>query len=106
MAPLASFVPVLLAGFAAAKTCLNLTIPVDISARQALYKPVPIEGNLDVTAFSQAFAQQGQNYSQVLQKDFQTVKGNYSISAKFCHPDKGPGSTVQLLSHGIAFDKT
>lgn len=97
----------LLAGFAAAKTCTNLTIPVDISSRQGLFKNVSIEGNLDATAFAQGLTNIGQNYTDVLLQDYQTLKGKFQISAKFCHPDSGvKGSTIQLLSHGIGFDKT
>jgi hypothetical protein len=97
----------LLAGFAAAKTCTNLTIPVDISSRQGLFKKFPIEGNIDAGAFATAYNQQGRNYSQTLLQDFQTLKGSYEISAEFCHPDGGIASSiVQVLSHGIGFDKT
>ncbi|KAF2260400.1 alpha/beta-hydrolase [Lojkania enalia] len=38
---------------------------------------------------------------------YQTLAGDYSISAKFCRPDNGyNGNVIQLLSHGIGFDKT
>ncbi|KAF2681206.1 hypothetical protein K458DRAFT_372073 [Lentithecium fluviatile CBS 122367] len=106
MAPATTWTPLLLAGLAAARTCSNLTIPVSISSRQGQFKDVPAESNLDTGAFAQAFTQQGRNYSATLLEGFQTVTGNYSISAKFCYPDYGTGSTIQLLSHGIGFDKT
>ncbi|ORY04681.1 Alpha/Beta hydrolase protein [Clohesyomyces aquaticus] len=97
----------LLAGFAAARNCANLTIPVSISARQGLFKDVPFEGNLDATTFSQNFNNIGQNYSQVLLQGYQTLTGNYKIAAQFCVPEAGSKtSTIQLLSHGIGFDKT
>ncbi|KAF2641750.1 alpha/beta-hydrolase [Massarina eburnea CBS 473.64] len=106
MAPLSAFTLLFLTGLAAARVCTNVTIPIDISARQGLFQNVPSEGNLDTGAFVQAFNQRGRNYSQTLLEGFQTVTGSYRISAKFCHPDGGAGSTVQLLSHGIGFDKT
>lgn len=97
----------LLVGSVAAKTCLNITIPVDINSRQAVFNKVPVEGNLDVTAFSQEITQQRRNYSAVLLKDYYNLIGSYKISAKFCHPDGGiKGSVVQVMSHGIGFDKT
>jgi len=67
---------------------------------------IPSESNLDTGAFALAFGQQGRNYSDTQLEGFQTLTGNYSISAKFCHPDNGTGSTIQLLTHGIGFDKT
>lgn len=106
MVPLKTFTSLLLAGLAVAKTCSNLTIPVSISSRQGQYRNVVAENNLEAGAFALAFTQRGRNYSHVLLEGFQTVTGNYSISAQFCHPDYGAGSTIQLLSHGIGFDKT
>ena len=102
-----TFATFLLAGVAAAKTCTNFTIPVDISSRQGLFREVPTAGNLDATAFAQEFTRIGQNYTAVLLQDYQTLKGSYKISAKFCTPDSGSkSSVVQLLNHGIGFDKT
>ena len=104
---ISTFATFLLAGIAAAKTCTNFTIPVDISSRQGLFREVPTAGNLDATAFAQEFTRIGQNYTAVLLKDYQTLQGSYKISAKFCTPDGGSkSSVVQLLSHGIGFDKT
>ncbi|KAF2110514.1 Alpha/Beta hydrolase protein [Lophiotrema nucula] len=107
MAPPSFYVFVLLNGFAAAKTCCNLTIPVSIASRQGLFASIPQEGNLDATAFSQAFTTLGGNYTEQLLEGYQTLTGDYEISAKFCYPDGGSKDTViQLLSHGIGFDKT
>jgi hypothetical protein len=96
----------LLAGAAAARQCTNVTIPINIESRQGVFQKIPVEGNLDTTAFAQSFTRQGGNYSQQLLQNYTTVMGTYQISGKFCHPDSGPGSTIQLLSHGIGFDKT
>ncbi|KAF2702744.1 alpha/beta-hydrolase [Pleomassaria siparia CBS 279.74] len=104
---ISTLLPLMLTGIATAKICTNITIPVDISSRQGLFRTVPLEGNLDATAFIQEMNNIGQNYSAVLLQDYQTLVGSYEISAKFCYPDSGvKGSTVQLLTHGIGFDKT
>jgi pimeloyl-ACP methyl ester carboxylesterase len=34
------------------------------------------------------------------------VSGTYEISATLCTPDCGPGTTVQLLTHGVTLDKS
>lgn len=34
------------------------------------------------------------------------MSGKYNISATICHPDKGPSSTLQILTHGIGFDRS
>jgi hypothetical protein len=106
MAPLAALSSLLLASVAAARHCQVLTIPVDISSRQGLFKEVPVESNLDVGGFATRFNQYGLNYSATLLKGYQTLKGSYKISAQYCCPDSGSSGTIQLLSHGIGFDKT
>jgi pimeloyl-ACP methyl ester carboxylesterase len=34
------------------------------------------------------------------------VGGNYDIAATYCEPDSGPAGTLQILTHGIGFDRT
>jgi hypothetical protein len=106
MAPLASVGALLLAGFVSANTCSNFSIPIEISARQGVFPNIPAESNLEVTAFAQEFSQQGRNYSATILQGYATVQGKYEISAKYCQPENTNGSTIQLLSHGIGFDKT
>ena len=95
---------------ASAKICTNLTIPVQISARQGIFDVAPITCNQDVTTFSQDFNSiaNGTNYTQEALLGYQTVTGSYSISAKFCTPNNqtSPNPTVQVLTHGIGFDKS
>lgn len=93
-----------------AKICTNLTIPVEISARQGIFNVPPITSNMDATTFVQKFNSiaNGTNYTQETLVGYQTVTGAYSISAKFCTPDvmNSSSPTVQVLTHGIGFDKT
>ncbi|KAF2658539.1 alpha/beta-hydrolase [Lophiostoma macrostomum CBS 122681] len=108
MAPSISSVLLLVfAGLATAKQCQNFTIPVDITARQGKFLEIPLEGNLDATTFSQLLTQNGANYTATLLQGYQTLQGSYNISAKYCIPDnEKPGPIVQVLSHGIGFDKS
>lgn len=106
MAPLKALSPFILAGFAAARQCSNFIIPVDISSRQGQFKEVPVETNLEVGAFATRFNEFQKNYTATLLEGYQTLKGSYKISAQYCHPDSGSSGTIQLLTHGIGFDKT
>jgi hypothetical protein len=99
MAPVAAFTPFLLAGLAAARQCSNFLIPVDISSRQGQFKE-------DTGAFATRFNEYQTNYTATLLQGYQTLKGSYKISAQYCKPDKGSSGKIQLLSHGIGFDKT
>ena len=97
-----------LAGSAAAKTCVNLTIPIDISARTAVFDIQVPQTNLDPTVFIQNLTQQGRNFTDVALTGYKTTTGSYDISAQFCTPSNKPasGTTLQILTHGIGFDKT
>ncbi|KAI4703293.1 hypothetical protein J4E81_002171 [Alternaria sp. BMP 2799] len=106
MAPLKALLPLALASVAAARQCANFMIQTPITSRQGQFKEVPVEGNLDVGAFVASFNQFGKNYSAELLEGYQTLQGTYNISAQYCKPASGSGNTIQLLSHGIGFDKT
>lgn len=99
----------LLAGSAAAKQCVNFTVPVTISARTGVFgNSQTLETNLDATYFAQNMTEQGQNYTAAAFTGFQTTAGTYNISAKYCVPSFSNASGVnalQILTHGIGFDK-
>lgn len=99
-----------LAGSAAAKTCMNMSVPVTISARTGVFNlPVP-QTNLDSTAFIQNQTQQGRNFTETALSGYATTAGTYNISAQFCMPSSMNATTakptLQILTHGIGFDKT
>ena len=108
MIPLSSFILALLIGSTAAKICQNITVPVDISARTGIFDlPIP-QSNSDATAFIQNLTQQGRNFTDVALTGYQTTAGRYQISTQFCVPSENAVSnpTLQILTHGIGFDKT
>lgn len=37
---------------------------------------------------------------------YKTVKGSYKLAATYCEPDNGPGDAVQVLTHGVGFDRS
>ena len=105
MAPLTTLSPLLLASVVAARQCSVFQIPIDISSRQGLFKAVPVENNLDVGGFATRFNEYQKNYTATLLEGYQTLQGSYEISAQYCCPDSGSSGTIQLLTHGIGFDK-
>ncbi len=98
----------LLASSAAAKLCVNVTIPASISARQGVFNVPALAGNLDATTFAQNYTSIKANFTEESLTGFATITGEYNISAQFCKPDvmNGTNPTVQVLTHGIGFDKT
>ena len=98
---------VLLASLAAARKCSVVDVPVSVSARQGVFNiDLPVT-SLDATTLVQNITQQGRNFSAIATAGYATVAGDYKISAQYCVPDEDTSSnpTVQLLTHGIGFDK-
>ena len=107
----------LLASLAAAKTCINATVPVNVDARTGLFNIATPLTNLDATTLASNFTQQGRNFTQFALEGYQTINKRYNISTEFCMPDSMASSqgswgsssatspVVQVLTHGIGFDK-
>lgn len=98
----------LLATSAVGKKCINATVPVTITARTADFNvPIP-HTNLDVTTFIQNNSRQGSNFTKQALLGYCTRKETYHISTQFCTPDEptAASQTLQILTHGIGFDKT
>lgn len=88
-----------------AANCQNLTIPVSVSARNGVFNLANPATNIDSIDFSLDLSRQGHNLTQELLAGYNTVSGNYEIAATYCEPDSGPGKVVQILTHGIGFDR-
>lgn len=83
-------------------------IPVSISARQGVFDVSALKHNLDATTFNQNLTSIRGNFTETALAGYADVTGNYFISAQYCRPDnpKDANGVVQLLTHGIGFDKT
>ena len=92
---------------AAAKQCVNTTVPFKLSARNGVFDILTLQGNLDATIFAQNVTSIRGNFTQTALVNYATVTGDYEISARYCMPDNGTssGSVLQFLTHGIGFDK-
>lgn len=99
---------VLLAGTVTAKTCINATVPVTISARQGTFDWAVPQTSIDVPDFFSNVTRQGSNFTAAALSGYHTTAGTYNISTQFCMPSSMTyqNPTVQVLTHGIGFDKT
>ncbi|KAI1616062.1 Alpha/Beta hydrolase protein [Exophiala viscosa] len=93
-------------GLASAWTCQNITVPVSISARNAVFNISIPQTNIDVTNFIVDLAEQGVNYTQEILAGYTTVSGDFDLAATYCAPASGAGKTLQILTHGIGFDRS
>lgn len=96
-------------GTASAMTCTNLTVPVEVSARNGVFDIKAPQNNIEVTNFILNNSQQGTNYTAELLKEYTTVSGKYDLAATYCVPGENTTeapNTVQILTHGIGFDRS
>lgn len=99
----------LTASVVTAKTCFNATVEVDISARNGVFDNIKTpETNLEATAFALASTKTGVNITEQALSGYATVGGRYNISTQYCVPknSEGSGHTLQVLTHGMGFDKS
>ncbi|CZT16944.1 uncharacterized protein RCC_02778 [Ramularia collo-cygni] len=94
--------------YSSGKTCHNITVPVCITARNGVFDKEKLtpKSNIDVTNFILNNARQGHNYTQEQLKGYTDFTGTYNLSTTYCAPTHGAPSTVQLLTHGIGFDRS
>ena len=59
-----------------------------------------------MTEFALNFGRQGSNYPQSILQGYNTVTGSYNLSTTHCTPDSGEANTLQILTHGVGFDRS
>ncbi|KAL6909138.1 hypothetical protein GGI43DRAFT_429755 [Trichoderma evansii] len=89
-----------------ARKCQNLDIPISISARNAVFNLPNLVSEIDVNNFALDLIHPGTNYTDNILTGYKTVSGKYSIAATYCQPDHGPGKALQILTHGVGFDRS
>jgi hypothetical protein len=99
---------VALSSLASAKECTDMTVSVSLSARQGVINIAIPHTNSQVVDFVLNVTQQGQNFTDIALTGHQTTSKTYNISARFCKPSVDPNTkpSVQILTHGIGFDKS
>lgn len=101
-----SLVVAALTAVASARSCRDISVPVSISSRNAEFDLQPLLTEIDTTEFFLGLSRQGTNLTDTLLSGYHTVKGTYKLAATYCEPDSGPGHTLQILTHGIGFDRS
>lgn len=92
--------------------CTNFTVPITISARNGVFNLAVPQTSLQVPDLVLNITQQGRNFTDTVLTGYATVGGTYNISAKYCRPSSSnstsnsTSNTLQILTHGIGFDKT
>ena len=60
--------------------CTNLTVPVELSARNGVFDVKAPQNDIEVTDFILNNSQQGSNYTAKVLKEYKTVSGHYELA--------------------------
>ena len=100
----------LLAGLAssafASYHCIDFTAPITVTAVSAEVAFPEFQNQFEATAFAAAVL--GRDSAQLASTAFkgeQNVTSTFEISARYCTPAKKGSGIVQVLTHGLGFDK-
>lgn len=96
-------------GIAFAYKCQNISVPLSVSARNGVFKLSTPQSNIEVTNFILDSVKQGHNGTAEILTGYTDTSGTYSIQATFCQPDRPrgrPSQAIQILTHGIGFDRS
>ncbi|KAF9888573.1 hypothetical protein FE257_008505 [Aspergillus nanangensis] len=93
-----------------ARRCQNRTIELLLSARNGIFDNIttPMTDE-DATEFALVTSSQGYNATEQALTGEATVSGRYRLSTEYCAPNStnstGQGPVLQILTHGLGYDK-
>ena len=94
-----------LAGVAAeARQCQNITVPVDLTAQNAVLNVAVPASQVEVTSFVLGVLKSIRD-GPGTPPELTTISGHYELATTYCEPDAGASSVLQILTHGIGFDR-
>ena len=84
--------------------CINFGIPVTVSAESLTLAFPPFQNGYQAEAFLEAVVKRDPSSSPV--SGTKNVTEKFSINAQYCVPDtRKKSKTIQILTHGLGFDK-
>ncbi|OBR16359.1 Ctr copper transporter family protein [Colletotrichum higginsianum IMI 349063] len=92
--------------FATITVARNLTVDVSITSKNGVYNISAPETNVDVTNIMIGLSTQSNDFSADYFVGYANVSGTYQLALTYCEPDSGPGRVLQILTHGVGFDRS
>ncbi|KAF5663508.1 hypothetical protein FHETE_7455 [Fusarium heterosporum] len=92
---------------ASARKCTNITVPVSLTSENSVFDiSLPLT-KIEVTSFVVNLARQGNPpFPAKVLEGQKNISSNYDLAATYCEPDSGPGHELQIMTHGIGFDRS
>ncbi|GKT65216.1 Ctr copper transporter family protein [Colletotrichum tofieldiae] len=97
--------PLAFATVAVARVCQNLTVDVLVTSTNNFYNISVPETNVDVTNIMIGLSVPGKDLSANYFVRPANISKTYQLASTYCEPDSGPGRVLQILTHGVGFDR-
>lgn len=88
----------------AARQCQNITVPVALAAQNAVLDVTVPETSIEVTDFVLNLLKSLRDGTTPVPETV-NISGDYELATTYCEPDAGPSNILQILTHGIGFDR-
>ncbi|CAG9982929.1 unnamed protein product [Clonostachys byssicola] len=89
-----------------ASICQDFIVPVDISAVNSVFDFALPTSSIDVTNLMINLSRQGSYYPSTITSNTTSLSGIFKIAVTYCRPNRGHSDTIQVLTHGISFDRS
>ncbi|OAA74553.1 hypothetical protein LEL_08134 [Akanthomyces lecanii RCEF 1005] len=89
------------------KNCRDITVPVTVDTTVKSFDYTPTDKEVDTTNFFLDFTRHGDDFTtRIIKSNDTKINKAYTLAATICHPPSGPSSTLQILTHGVGFDRS
>lgn len=90
---------------ATSRNCRDINVPVTISSENLALPFPPPQSDIEVTNFILANVQMDPS-SPLPPPQFINISGTFDLMTTYCEPESGPSKALQILTHGIGFDRS
>ncbi|KAM3562570.1 hypothetical protein ARSEF4850_002706 [Beauveria asiatica] len=89
------------------KDCHDILVPVTVDTTLKSFDYTPTDQEIDTTNFFLEFTRHGGDFmTRIIKSNDSHIHKDYTLAATICHPPSGPSSTLQILTHGVGFDRS
>ncbi|TQV94494.1 hydrolase, alpha/beta fold family protein [Cordyceps javanica] len=89
------------------KNCRDIQVPVTVNTTIKQFDYTPTGKEADTTNFFLDFTRHGDDFmTRIITSNNTNIHKDYTLAATICHPASGPSDTLQILTHGVGFDRS
>lgn len=91
--------------FAHKPRCFEFDLPIPVSLSVSQFNFPEFNSSYESTAFLTAFVSRTADLSSLIGGQSE-IDRSFNIHFEYCEPEKGSNGVVQVLSHGVGFDRS